>query len=146
MTWREDNSGDPSGGWPGSPFASPNPHRLYRDQTRGKLFGVCAGIADYLGVKVRLVRVFAVLGAVFFTMPVVGAYLLAALVLKHKPARVYASREEEDFWRSVAAKPDVTLAGLRHKFREMERRLGGMETYVSSKEFELNRAIGDLDR
>ena len=79
-------------------------------------------------------------------MPIVGAYLLAALVLKPKPPRVYASREEEDFWRTVATKPDVTVAGIRQKFRDVERRLAGMETYVSSKEFELNRAINDLDR
>ncbi|UEM03020.1 envelope stress response membrane protein PspC [Skermanella rosea] len=132
--------------WPESPFASPNPHRLYRDRERGKLFGVCAGLADYFGVDAFLVRLGVALGGIFFTMPVVGAYLLAALVLKNKPARVYASREEEDFWRTVATKPDVTIAGLKHKFREMERRLGGMETYVSSKEFELDRAINDLDR
>ena len=132
--------------WPGSPFASPNPHRLYRDRENGKLLGVCAGLADYLGVDVMFVRIGTFLGAVFFTMPIVGAYLLAALVLKPKPPRVYASREEEDFWRTVATKPDVTVAGIRQKFRDVERRLTGMETYVSSKEFELNRAINDLDR
>jgi phage shock protein C len=132
--------------WPESPFASPNPHQLYRDPENGKLLGVCAGLADYLGVDVLIIRIATVLGAVFFTMPVVGAYLLAALLLKPKPPRVYASREEEDFWRTVATKPDVTVAGLRQKFRDVERRLAGMETYVSSKEFELNRAINDLDR
>ena len=132
--------------WPESPFTSPNPHRLYRDRGNGKLFGVCAGIADYLGVDVLIIRIATVLGAVFFTMPVVGAYLLAALLLKPKPPKIYASREEEDFWRTVATKPDVTVAGLRQKFRDVERRLAGMETYVSSKEFELNRAINDLDR
>jgi phage shock protein C len=132
--------------WSGSPFTSPNPHQLYRDKENGKLLGVCAGLADYLGVDVMFVRIGTVLGAVFFTMPVVGAYLLAALVLKTKPPRAYASREEEDFWRTVATKPDVTVAGLRQKFRDVERRLAGMETYVSSKEFELNRAINDLDR
>jgi phage shock protein C len=129
-----------------SPFHSPNPHRLYRDRDAGKLFGVCAGIADYLGIEVIVVRLAAVIGAVFFTMPVVGAYLLAALVLKPKPGRLYANREEEEFWRTLTTKPDRTLAGLRHKFRDMERRLIGLETYVSSNEFELNRAIKDLDR
>jgi len=129
-----------------SPFGSPNPHRLYRDREAGKLFGVCAGIADYFGIEVIVVRLAAVIGAVFFTMPVVGAYLLAALVLKPKPNRLYANREEEDFWRTLTTKPDRTLAGLRQKFRDMERRLIGLETYVSSNEFELNRAIKNLDR
>ncbi len=129
-----------------SPFGSPNPHRLYRDREAGKLFGVCAGIADYIGIEVIVVRLAAVIGVVFFTMPVVGAYLLAALVLKPKPTRLYANREEEDFWRTLTTKPDRTLAGLRQKFRDMERRLIGLETYVSSNEFELNRAIKNLDR
>jgi phage shock protein C len=129
-----------------SPFGSPNPHRLYRDREAGKLFGVCAGVADYFGIEVIVVRLAAVIGAVFFTMPVVGAYLLAALVLKPKPTRLYANREEEDFWRTLTTKPDRTLAGLRQKFRDMERRLIGLETYVSSNEFELNRAIKNLDR
>ena len=31
--------------------------RFYRDKRRGKLMGVCAGIADYTGFDVNLVRV-----------------------------------------------------------------------------------------
>ena len=31
--------------------------RFYRDKRNGKLFGVCAGIADYTGFDVSLVRV-----------------------------------------------------------------------------------------
>lgn len=129
-----------------SPFASPNPHRLYRNREDGRLFGVCAGIADYFGVDATVVRVITVIGAIFFTMPVVGAYLLAALVLKPKPGRLYSTPEEEEFWRTLTTKPDRTLAGLQHKFHDMERRLIGLETYVTSSEFELNRAINDLDR
>ena len=31
--------------------------RFYRDKRNGKLFGICAGIADYTGFDVSLVRV-----------------------------------------------------------------------------------------
>lgn len=34
-------SGDPL-------YTSQNPHRLYRNPANGVLFGVCAGLADYL--------------------------------------------------------------------------------------------------
>ncbi len=43
------------------PYQSPNPHRLYRDPDAGVIFGVCAGLADYFGVKIWQVRTAAVL-------------------------------------------------------------------------------------
>ena len=61
-------------------------------------------------------------------------------------AQVYRDAEEETFWRTVSTKPDRTLAGLTQRFRDMDKRIVGMEAYVASKEFELNRAIRDLDR
>jgi phage shock protein C len=129
-----------------SPFSSPNPHRLYRDPRRGKVFGVCAGIADYLGFDALPVRILAVLGLVFFTMPTLIGYFLLAFLLKPKPDGLYGSPQDEEFWRSVAMKPDRTLGGLRHKFRDLERRIGAMEACVTTREFELNRAINDLEK
>ena len=38
--------------------------RFYRDKRNGKVFGICAGIADYTGFDVNLVRV-CFLAAVF---------------------------------------------------------------------------------
>lgn len=128
------------------PFTSPNPHRLYRNPEQGYVFGVCAGIADFFGIDVGLVRLAAVLGGLFFFFPVVPAYLLAAAALPRKPPQLYRSRDEEAFWRAVSTRPDQTLSGLRHRFRELERRLNHLEGYVASQEFELNRAINDLDR
>jgi phage shock protein C len=130
----------------GAPFGSPNPHRLYRNPAQGRIFGVCAGIADFLGIDPLVVRIAAVIGLVFFFMPTLGAYLLASLVLKPKPPALYGSRDEEEFWRTVATKPDRTLAGLRHKFGDLERRLRDLEAHVASPEFTLNQAIRDLDR
>ena len=129
-----------------SPFASPNPHRLYRDPRRGKVFGVCAGIAGYFGVDPLLVRFLTVLGVVFFFMPIVFGYFLLAVLLKPQPEHLYASPDEEEFWRTVSIKPDRTLGAVRHKYRELERRISAMEACVTSREFELNRAINDLER
>jgi phage shock protein C len=129
-----------------SPFDSPNPHRLYRNPQDGKIFGVCAGLADYFGIDAWLLRILFILGLLFFFPPTFFGYLIAALLLKPKPPRQYRSREEEEFWRAVSTEPERTFSGLRHRMRELDRRLGGMESYVTSKEFELNRAINDLDR
>lgn len=129
-----------------SPYDSPNPHRLYRDPQRGVLGGVCTGIADYFGVQPAVVRLAMLFALFFFSVPLVIAYVIALMVLPVRPAQVYRNAEEEAFWRTVSTKPDRTLVGLVQRFRDMEKRIVGMEAYVASKEFELNRAIRDLDR
>ncbi|WP_029010714.1 envelope stress response membrane protein PspC [Azospirillum halopraeferens] len=129
-----------------SPYDSPNPHRLYRIPEDGYVAGVCAGVADYFGVQPFLVRLAVIVGVFAFTPLVLPAYVVAALALPRRPAQVYRTPEEEVFWRSVTTKPDRTLAGLSHRFRDFEKRIGTMETYVTSEERTLNRAIRDLDR
>ncbi len=129
-----------------SPYDSPNPHRLYRDPQHGVVGGVCAGIADYFGFRPGLVRLAVALGLFFFTPPVILAYVIAVLVLPVKPPVVYRNPEEEAFWRGVSIKPDRTLAGLTQRFRDFEKRVGNLEAHVASNEFELNRAIRNLDR
>ena len=119
--------------------------RLYRDTRRAWLAGVCAGIAEYFGVSVGLVRFLTFLGAVFFIMPAVFGYLIAALVLKRRPEHLYASGEEEAFWRSVRLEPSRTAHDLLRKFQELERRLRAAEARVTSSEFRLRRQFKDLE-
>lgn len=121
-----------------------NPHRLYRDTENGRVSGVCAGIADYFGINRRMVRLAAILGLIFFFVPTFVAYLVLTVILPRKPARLYASREEEVFWRGVSAAPDDTLKALRNKFAELERRLRSMETGVTSPDFDLHRKFHDI--
>ncbi len=129
-----------------SPFDSPNPHRLYRNPRRGYVAGVCAGIADYFGIQPFLVRLAVLIGLVFFSLPLLIAYFIAALALPPRPEQLYRTEDEEVFWRTVAIKPDRSLAGLAQRFRDFENRVAGLEAYVASKEYELNRAIRDLER
>ncbi len=42
------------------------PPRLYKDRENRMLCGVCAGIADYFGADVAMVRIFTVLSQVLF--------------------------------------------------------------------------------
>ncbi|CAO3416444.1 envelope stress response membrane protein PspC [Azospirillum doebereinerae] len=131
---------------PHSPYDSPNPHRLYRNPQIGILGGVCAGVAEYFGLRPGVVRLVVMLGMFFFAFPLIVAYVVALVVLPVRPAHLYRNPEEEAFWRTVSTKPDRTLAGLTQRFRDFETRITGAEAYVASKEFELNRAIRDLDR
>jgi phage shock protein C len=120
--------------------------RLWRDRDRGIIAGVCAGIADYIGVEPIVVRLIAVAGLIFFFVPTAGAYLVLALALAQKPPRLYASREEETFWRGVNTAPADTFGALKTKFRDLEDRLGRMESQVASGDLELHRKFRDLGR
>src|SRR3569833_2095518 len=65
--------------------------RFYRDKRNGKVMGVCAGIADYTGFDVSLVRV-CFLAAVFMCGgSVLPFYFIAGWVAPAKP------RELEDY-------------------------------------------------
>ena len=60
---------------PPPPYGSPRPRELRRRPRQGPIAGVCAGIADYFGVDVVIVRIAAVVLA--FSGPGVLAYILA---------------------------------------------------------------------
>jgi phage shock protein C len=127
----------------GGPAASRQ--RLYRDGEHAWIAGVCAGIADYFGVGVGLVRVLSVLALFFFSAPVLFGYLVLALVLKRKPEHLYASAEEEVFWRKLRLEPSRTAHDLARKFQDLERRLRAAEAKVTSSEFKLRRQFRDLE-
>ena len=54
---------------------------LTRNTEGAMIGGVCAGVADYLGLDVTLVRVLAVLGAIFGLGSLVVAYVVAWLLM-----------------------------------------------------------------
>ena len=91
--------------------------RLYRDPAHGVLAGVCAGIANYFGIERIAVRLAFVLALIFFFVPAVLAYVVLAFALPKRPPALYASGEEEAFWRGVATAPDDTLHGLKPPLR-----------------------------
>ncbi len=127
----------------GDPRMSPS--RFYRDTRRGKLMGVCAGIADYFGFDPWGVRLIVLVSLIAFTLPTLFGYFAMGILFEAKPDHLYANEQEEVFWRGVRTRPDQTARDIRHKFRELERRLRAAEAYVTSREFKLNREIRDLD-
>ena len=131
MTWTNSTSGR---------------YRLWRNPDRGIIAGVCAGIADYIGVEPIIVRLLALLALFLFFPPTIAAYIILALVLRPKPPALYASPDEEAFWRSVGTAPAGTLHSLNRKFADLEARLGQMESQVASGDFELHREFRNLGR
>lgn len=76
-----------------------NEQRLTKNDTNGKLAGVCAGLADYFGVDVTLVRLLFVV-ATFLGGPGILVYIVLALVLPEDPYRPtfeYGTKAKRDF-------------------------------------------------
>lgn len=119
-------------------------HRLYRNPANGYLAGVCAGVADYFGIDRVVVRIAVVIGLFVALVPVAVGYVVLALVLKPRPPALYASGEEEAFWRGVSTDPEETLRGLKRSFADLEARLRAMEKPVVSGEIDLRRKFRDL--
>lgn len=119
-------------------------YRLYRDPEHGLLAGVCAGIADYLGIERIVIRLAFVVALVCFIVPAALAYTVLAIALPKRPPALTMNGEEAAFWRGVATAPDDTLAGLRGRFSNLEARLRAMERQVTSGELDLHRKFRDL--
>jgi phage shock protein C len=119
--------------------------RFYRDKRHGKLFGVCAGIADYTGFDVGLVRI-CFLAAVFMSGgSVLPFYFIAAMVTPTKP-RVLEMRdsEEKQFWQGVRASPTRAARDIRSRFKDIDRRLADIESYVTTENRSLAQEIDAL--
>jgi phage shock protein C len=120
--------------------------RFYLDSRNGKLFGVCAGIGDYLGINPIWVRITAVgvtvLGGGFITIP---GYILALVVASKKPAELYDEPlATQHFWRDVRTAPGRTIRDTRARFRDIDRRLSDVEAYVTSSNHRLASEIDKL--
>jgi phage shock protein C len=139
--------------------------KLYRNTQDGKVFGVCAGIADYLEVRVFAVRMIFLL-LVCFTGFLLLFYFGAALVLDKKPLATYsqatayadarrkagssrgdeaADTQAEAEWEGEASMARARFS-KRHEFQYCARKLATLQTrltrieaYVTSKRFRLNR-------
>lgn len=125
-------------------YHSINPHQLYKNSEEGIISGVCAGIADYLGVSKTLVRFLFMIGFLFNFFLMLLSYIILSILLERKPDKIFHNKDEEIFWRGVSSSPKETFLDLRYKFRNMNNRLSKIETYVTSSEFELNSKINNL--
>jgi len=119
--------------------------RFYRDKRNGKLFGICAGIADYTGFDASLVRV-CFLAAMFMSGGgVLPFYFIAAMVTPTKPHAFEGSTSEErQFWQGVRASPARAARDIRSRLKDVDRRLADIESYVTTENRSLAREIEQL--
>ena len=143
---------------------------LYRNAERGKIAGVCAGIADYFGWETWLVRILVVSGVLFGMPFLILAYIAGWFILDKSPeSSVKGNRgaNESRYTKghrqgrqtvdvtneSIKVKARIWQAGeppkqalhdIRRKFRFLERKLQAMEQYVTSAEYTVSREINKL--
>jgi phage shock protein C len=120
--------------------------RFYLDKQNAKWSGVCAGIADYTGMDVTVVRIGMVVLTVLGGFPwTLIAYWIVAAMAPRKPLELYEEdAEQKKFWQGVRANPRRTTRDVRSRFREIDRRLADVETYVTSSNSRLAREIEQL--
>lgn len=114
---------------------------LYRAR-RGVICGVCRGIAQYLDVSVFWTRVIA-LGLLIFTgfWPLVGLYVLAALVMKPEPSIPIGTDEEQEFYNSYVSSRSTALQRLQRLFDKLDHRVQRMENKVTAREYDWERRL-----
>ena len=120
--------------------------RFYLDKQNKKWSGVCAGIADYTGMDVTLVRIGVVLLTILGGFPwTLIAYWVVAAMAPKKPIELYEQNlEEKKFWQGVRANPRRITRDVRARFRDIDRRLADVEAYVTSSNSRLAREIEEL--
>jgi phage shock protein C len=119
--------------------------KFYLDKKNRKWLGVCAGIADYTGLDVTLIRIGFALLTLFGQGTPLVAYLVAAWLAPKKPSEFASeSPEQAKFWQGVRASPARTVRDVRSRFRDIDRRLADVETYVTSSNSRLAREIEQL--
>jgi phage shock protein C len=119
--------------------------RFYLDKQNAKWAGVCAGIADYTGIDVNAVRAGFVLGTFMSAGNLLIAYFVIAWLAPRKPGELYRQDvDKKKFWQDVRRNPHRVARDVRVRLRDLDRRLAGVETYVTSSHGRLAREIEQL--
>jgi phage shock protein C len=141
---------------------------LYRIPSRGKIAGVCAGLADYLGWEAWLVRILVVSGVLLGMPFLMMIYIAGWFILDKKPNRNAQNEygvNNPEYKQTAKAKsvngeekpikvkariwqagepPKQAFHDIRRKFSRLEKKLRQMETYVTSAEYTVSREINKL--
>lgn len=101
----------------------------------GLILGVCKGVAEYFGVSVFWLRFAAVVITLLTGLwPIVGIYLVAALLMKPEPVLPFENESDEEFYNTFASSRRMALHRLQRTYERLERRIARMESIVTDRE------------
>jgi phage shock protein C len=123
----------------------PSRTKFYLDKKNGKVMGVCAGIADYTGFDVTLVRIMLVAAILMSSGGLIPLYFITGWIADDKPRELAVEdREQQKFWQGVRQSPTRTARDIRGRLREIDRRLADIESYVTTENRSLAKEIERL--
>jgi phage shock protein C len=123
----------------------PSRTKFYLDKKHGKVMGVCAGLADYTGFDVTLIRILFVLGIFMGGGALIPVYFIAGFIAQDKPRELEdTDPEEKKFWQGVRTSPSRSARDIKSRFRDVDRRLAQIEHYVTTENRSLAREIEEL--
>ncbi|HAT42754.1 MAG TPA: envelope stress response membrane protein PspC [Rheinheimera sp.] len=140
---------------------------LLRDDRNGKVAGICAGLADYFGWELWLIRIVLVASVLMgFGGFLVVLYIAGWFVLEKKSVAerrtgnaASAGFSTEQYQTSAVVdrpvelktrvwqrgeSPRQALLHLNQQFEHIEQRIRSIETYVTSNKYQLDREISRL--
>ena len=123
-----------------------NNKKLYRDPKNAKLGGICAGIAEYFGTEIWVIRLL-VISAFLFSAGffVVLAYVIAYFMLDEIPEQ---RKWQQGFYQKHNVKQKSWQAGqsaeqilenVSTELDKMEKDIEHLEAYVTSFSYKMNR-------
>ena len=110
----------------------------------GMIFGVCRGLAQHLDFSVFWMRmIFVLLLLLTGLWPIVGLYLLAALIMPLEPVIPFETAADEEFYGSYTASRRMALHRLKSTFERLDRRVRRMEDVVTAREYDWERRLNE---
>jgi phage shock protein C len=137
---------------------------LYKNPDKAKICGVCAGLSEYFDFESWIVRLIAVSFFLFSGGTAVVAYFVACFIMEPKPGSVSnrgcfgndKSRERpkdsekrkyrpsvKEVWKKGSA-PAEMLSQIESSFENIEQKLQKMESYVTSKKYQLDKEFEQI--
>jgi phage shock protein C len=131
---------------------------IYRNTAKGWIAGICAGLADFIGVRPRWVRIaFIILSMITHGFAII-AYIALVFIMKKSAGGVSAGavkwsegiRPENMFadryasFTAPQATPASRLIELKTRFTALDARLSRIEATITSDELSLRRKFRDL--
>jgi phage shock protein C len=117
--------------------------KFYLNRHRGKIMGVCAGLSDSTGIDVLWIRLSAVALVILGAPFIILIYLITGFVAQSAP-REFGESTTSERWSSWDVIPSRHLGDVRSRFRDIDRRLRDIETYVTSSNRGLSAEIDKL--
>ena len=118
--------------------------KFYLDKEHGKVKGVCAGIADYTGVDLTVVRIAMVVMLALTHLATLAVYFIIAWLAPEKPYGLYPDQADAQFWQGVRSNPRRSAGEVRAKLRDIDRRMADIETLYTSRNTQLANEIDSL--